>query len=522
MVKKKFFSSSTASSQCRPAELFRVIAHHDDFAQRFKEKIAQVRHELDSTVDIVPLGEVSRTPSGPALLDEFQLMRLDDVDKKAVIRPVLKKASLGPEIATNYRPVANIPFLGKVLEWVVAGQVQTLFDETDYQDPFQSGFRPGYGTESALVTLYDDLCRGRDRGSASLLVLLDLSAASDAINHGILLDRLSGLGVGGTAWQWFCSYLAGRFQKVVLGDFGSAPWQLCHGVPQGSILSPLLFNVYMKPLGEVIRRFGLQSHQYADDTQLYLSFSTNPGKTVAVLNQCLAEYAMFLSLVFLAELVAGISGFVFRHEIKDTFLRTYTEAIQNYNGNDEKSHAVDDVQESLRCCGVQNYTNWHTSPYFNEHGIPISCCMNTSDCNSADLRNATIAPTKINQKGCYDLVTSFMETNMGIIAGVAFGIAFSQHFPKFQLLHKGEMFPLFPLFMAAFLSMYSIDWNAFGMLFVPIYYCQSIRDGVTSSFKRLQGGEAVGNPVLSGFRLSGLPCILPLLLCLQQQPETKK
>uniref|UniRef100_A0A8C4LTF9 Tetraspanin n=1 Tax=Equus asinus TaxID=9793 RepID=A0A8C4LTF9_EQUAS len=103
-------------------------------------------------------------------------------------------------------------------------------------------------------------------------------------------------------------------------------------------------------------------------------------------------YAMFLSLVFLAELVAGISGFVFRHEIKDTFLRTYTDAMQNYNGNDERSRAVDHVQRSLSCCGVQNYTNWST----------------------------------INQKGCYDLVTSFMETNMGIIAGVAFGIAFSQ------------------------------------------------------------------------------------------------
>ncbi|KAF7251725.1 RAS guanyl-releasing protein 1 [Varanus komodoensis] len=86
-------------------------------------------------------------------------------------------------------------------ERVVAGQLQALLDETDYLDPFQSGYRPGYGTESALVALYDDLCREKDRGSVSLLVLLDLSAAFDTIDHGILLDRLAGLGVGGTALQ---------------------------------------------------------------------------------------------------------------------------------------------------------------------------------------------------------------------------------------------------------------------------------------------------------------------------------
>jgi len=137
-------------------------------------------------------------------------------------------------------------------------------------------------------------------------------------------------------------------------------------------------------------------------------------------------YAMFLSLVFLAELVAGISGFVFRHEIKGTFHRTYTDAVTNYNAEDEASRAVDNLQHRLRCCGVYNYTSWFGSVYYPSNGIPASCCANSSDCNQDDLRNATLAPTKVYHQGCYELVTSFMETNMAIIAGVTFGIAFSQ------------------------------------------------------------------------------------------------
>ncbi|XP_078241329.1 uncharacterized protein LOC140704108 [Pogona vitticeps] len=141
--------------------------------------------------------------------------------------------------------------------------------------------------ETALVALYNYLCWKRDRGSVTLLILLDLSAAFNNINHGVLLDRLAELRVGGNTLRWFHSFMADCVQEVVLGDSCSGPWCLCHGVPQGLILSPMLFNTYMKPLGEVIRRFVLRSQQYADDTQLCILFSTNPGEPVSVLNLCL-------------------------------------------------------------------------------------------------------------------------------------------------------------------------------------------------------------------------------------------
>ncbi|XP_070969018.1 tetraspanin-7-like isoform X2 [Oncorhynchus clarkii lewisi] len=112
--------------------------------------------------------------------------------------------------------------------------------------------------------------------------------------------------------------------------------------------------------------------------------------------------------------------------IKGTFQRTFSEAVKNYNSQDERSLAVDNVQRSLKCCGVLNYTSWLSSIWFPNNGIPPSCCASISDCNASDLHNVTIAPSKVHQQGCYELVTDFIETNMGIIAGVTFGIAVSQ------------------------------------------------------------------------------------------------
>ncbi|KAF7238180.1 Complement C1q-like protein 3 [Varanus komodoensis] len=148
--------------------------------------IHQLRPYLDehSLATVIHALVTSRLDYCNARYVGLPLKMVQILQLEVVVRPVLKKASLDPEMATNYRPVANIPFLGKVLERVVAGQLQALLNETDYLDPFQSSFRPRYGTESALVALYNDLCREKDRGSASLLVLLDLSVAFDTIDHG--------------------------------------------------------------------------------------------------------------------------------------------------------------------------------------------------------------------------------------------------------------------------------------------------------------------------------------------------
>ncbi|XP_076148346.1 tetraspanin-6 isoform X1 [Alosa pseudoharengus] len=137
-------------------------------------------------------------------------------------------------------------------------------------------------------------------------------------------------------------------------------------------------------------------------------------------------YAMFLILVFLAELVAGISGFIFRHEIKGLLKGVYVDALNTYNHTDARSNAVDRIQRNLKCCGLQNYTDWQERPYFANNGIPESCCKELSACSSVDLKNITLAATVVYNSGCFSLVTSTMESNLGVVAGISFGIAFFQ------------------------------------------------------------------------------------------------
>uniref|UniRef100_A0A803SXZ5 Reverse transcriptase domain-containing protein n=1 Tax=Anolis carolinensis TaxID=28377 RepID=A0A803SXZ5_ANOCA len=212
----------------------------------------------------------------------------------AVIKPLLKKPSLDPTQFGNFQPISKLPYLGKVLEHVVASQLQGFLVDTDFLDPAQSGFRPGHGTKTALVALVDDLHRELDRGSVPLLVLPDLTTAFNTVDHGILLGRLVGMGLGGTVLQWLHSSLEGRSQMVLLGDACSAPQPLTCGVPQGSILSPMLFNIYMKPLGENIRSFGVRCHLYADDVQRCHSFPPVTKEAVQVLNRCLAAVSVWM------------------------------------------------------------------------------------------------------------------------------------------------------------------------------------------------------------------------------------
>ena len=137
----------------------------------------------------------------------------------------------------------------------------------------QSAYKQCHSTETALIKVQNDILMNLDNKRGVILVLLDLSAAFDTIDHSILLDQLhQRLGISGVALEWFRSYLSGRTQSVSVENEYSAPVQLKYGVPQGSVLGPLLYTIYTLPLGDLLRDAKVSYHLYADDTQLYLSF----------------------------------------------------------------------------------------------------------------------------------------------------------------------------------------------------------------------------------------------------------
>jgi hypothetical protein len=200
--------------------------------------------------------------------------------KLAIIRPHLKKPSLDPTVLKNFRPVSNLSFLSKVLERLVCEQLNAYLHQYNMLPHYQSAYRKHHSVETALRKVQNDVLMSLDNQHGVVLVLLDLSAAFDTVSHHLLIERLQHqFGIQQAALQWLRSYLEGRKQAVRLSERLSAPIDVKHGVPQGSVLEPILFTLYTSPLASIIVRHALNVHMYADDTQLYLSFK--PGSTAS-------------------------------------------------------------------------------------------------------------------------------------------------------------------------------------------------------------------------------------------------
>lgn len=201
---------------------------------------------------------------------------MPDALKIASLSPTLKKPTADFKQLANFRPISNLKFISKLVEKCAAVQLTKHVMTNHLDETFQSAYKEFHSTETALLRVQNDILCALDQNKSVILLLLDLSAAFDTVDHAILVSRLSNrFGVKGTVLAWFKSYLTSRKQFVKVEEGLSSSRPLLRGVPQGSVLGPLLYLIYTAPIADIIKQHKLLYHLYADDTQLYISFKTD-------------------------------------------------------------------------------------------------------------------------------------------------------------------------------------------------------------------------------------------------------
>jgi len=199
--------------------------------------------------------------------------------KSARVVPLYKKNSKTEP--GNYRPVSILCVLSKIIERLVYNQLENYLISHSLLYELQSGFRTGFSTESCLIYLTDHIRRETDKGNFTGMVLLDLQKAFDTVDHTILLYKLKAIGANQDTCKWFEAYLTNRSQVTDVGGCFSTEGKITCGVPQGSILGPLLFLIYVNDMSSAIR---CKLLLYADDSALLVS-----GKDLNLIQNTLGD-----------------------------------------------------------------------------------------------------------------------------------------------------------------------------------------------------------------------------------------
>ena len=230
---------------------------------------------------------------GPILSDLFNLSvelgKFPSVLKVARVTPIFKSGEKSS--FANYRPISVLPTVSKIFEKLMSKRLNKFLTKFDILKNNQFGFRKNHSTSDVVVEFLNDSCVALERKSHLLITCLDLSKAFDTINHSVLLRKLSHVGVRGVALQWFASYMENRFQRVHLGDIVSELRHQSVGVPQGTVLGPTLFNIYINDMSNVCT--DVKFLHYADDSNIYL-YDSNINRLVMRIKNCLSILVQWL------------------------------------------------------------------------------------------------------------------------------------------------------------------------------------------------------------------------------------
>ena len=225
-----------------------------------------------------------------------------DLLKHGNVSPIIKSKSADKEIHSNFRPVTTLPFLSKLLEKAASTQLLSYLESNDLIPQYQSAYLKGHSCETALFHFTNEVQQMLSKGQVVLLVQLDLSAAFDTVDHAVLLQLLQHkFGFTGIALKWFKSYLSGRTFSVKIGYVKGRRVLLIYGVPQGSVLGPLLFIIYISDLPAIASSYDVLFQSYADDSHLYAAFDplVNLSETKARMKACVNKFELWMKSNYL-------------------------------------------------------------------------------------------------------------------------------------------------------------------------------------------------------------------------------